>query len=235
MGFFKAWAPAIKAYARDALNKTNFGMWGEFFVPSGRFATMTGRGKDNTMYGDRTRFLPGGATLNGGIDYDPYHYFRYLLMRNELAFPLPAQYYDDAVFDGLSELWRLRGEQLDTYNPLTGRDENTMWHFCNNHDQWRFSTLDEAHGLDLFRVCLGWLSFWPGVPLHYAGDEQVRALWESSPHGTPSPPRPTAHPRPLRPTARAVVQDVRHRARRVGSRGALPQPGLPRDGHTRRR
>ena len=32
-------------------------MWGEFFVEMGRYATMTGRGKDNTMYGDPTAFI----------------------------------------------------------------------------------------------------------------------------------------------------------------------------------
>lgn len=171
LSFFKAWAPEIKRFAREALNKTNFGMWGEFFVQSGRFATMTGRGKEPRMYSNASAFIDGAATLNGGIDYDPYHYFRWMLLRNEIGqFPLNNEH--RARFDGLAELWRRDVEQLDTFNPLTGRDENTMWHFCNNHDQWRFSAIDDVNGLALFRVCLGWLSFWPGVPLHYAGDEQ---------------------------------------------------------------
>ena len=47
-----------------------------------------------------------------------------------------------------------------------------MWHFCNNHDQWRMAAMDQSNGEDLFKTCLGWLQFWPGIPLHYAGDEQ---------------------------------------------------------------
>ena len=172
LSFFKAWAPAVKRYAADALNKTNFGMWGEFFVSSGRFATMTGRGKEVAMYGNDSAFIDEVTTLNGGIDYDPYHYFRWMLLRDEIGqFPIPDAYRER--FDGLAALWQRDVEQLDTFNPQTGRDEHTMWHFCNNHDQWRFSTIDDDKGLDLFRICLGWMTFWPGVPLHYAGDEQA--------------------------------------------------------------
>lgn len=29
----------------------SFGIWGEFYVTPARYATMTGRGRDNTMYG----------------------------------------------------------------------------------------------------------------------------------------------------------------------------------------
>ena len=33
---------------------------------------MTGRGKDASMHGVSGAFIDGVATLNGGIDYDPY-------------------------------------------------------------------------------------------------------------------------------------------------------------------
>ena len=66
LGFFKAWAPEIKRYAKEELGKDNFGLWGEFFVEVGRYATMTGRGKDNTMYGDPNAFIDNITTLNGG-------------------------------------------------------------------------------------------------------------------------------------------------------------------------
>ena len=65
LGFFKKWAPEIKRFAKESLNKTNFGLWGEFFVLIGRYATMTGRGKDNTMYGNASAFIDDIATLNG--------------------------------------------------------------------------------------------------------------------------------------------------------------------------
>ena len=48
-----------------------------------------------------------------------------------------------------------------------------MWHFCNNHDQWRMQAIDDVRGVELMKSCLGWLTFWTGVPLHYAGDEQA--------------------------------------------------------------
>ena len=33
--------------------------------------------------------------------------------------------------------------------------------------------LIESNGLELFKACLALLTFTPGVPLHYAGDEQA--------------------------------------------------------------
>ena len=85
LGFFKAWAPEIKRYAAEELGKSNFGLWGEFFVEVGRYATMTGRGKDNTMYGNSTAFIDETFTLNGGIDYAYYHYFRHVLLRRDIS------------------------------------------------------------------------------------------------------------------------------------------------------
>ena len=41
--------------------------------------------------------------------------------------------------------------------------------------QWRMQALvpEGGRGLARFHACVGWLTFWPGVPLHYAGDEQA--------------------------------------------------------------
>ena len=33
--------------------------------------------------------------------------------------------------------------------------------------------IDDVRGVELMKSCLGWLTFWTGVPLHYAGDEQA--------------------------------------------------------------
>ncbi|CAJ1401428.1 unnamed protein product [Effrenium voratum] len=63
--FYKRWAPAIRKYAQS-VGKERFGIFGEFYVQIERYATMTGRGRDNSMYG-QDRFLPGEATLKGGI------------------------------------------------------------------------------------------------------------------------------------------------------------------------
>ena len=84
---------------------------------------------------------------------------------------MPQEY--RARHDGLPVLWAQESRTLDLVNPQTGRWENTMWRFCNNHDQWRMQALIEGNGLELFKACLGLLTFTPGVPLHYAGDEQA--------------------------------------------------------------
>jgi glycosidase len=176
LGFFKAWAPELKRWAAAKLNKTNFGLWGEFYTLAGRYSTMTGRGKDNTMYGNPAAFIDEVATLNGGIDYAFYDYIRHHLLRNEIGeYPVPAEYRDR--HDGLTVLWAQEMQMLDLVNPQTGRLENTMWRFCNNHDQWRMQALVDGKGLDLFKACLGLLTFTPGIPLHYAGDEQGFATY----------------------------------------------------------
>ena len=98
---------------------------------------------------------------------------RWTLFRSEIAaFPLGQA--ERNRYDGMATLYNYETNYyLDLYNPQTKRVENTMWHFCNNHDQWRMAAMDDANGLAKFQSCLGWLTFWPGVPLHYAGDEQA--------------------------------------------------------------
>ena len=58
---------------------------------------------------------------------------------------------------------------IDTFDPNTRRKEYVMWNFCNNHDNWRLQSMT---GKKEMRMCLVVVTFWPGVPLHYAGDEQ---------------------------------------------------------------
>ena len=170
LGFFKAWAPAVKAFASSELGKHNFGMWGEFYVEIGRYATMMGRGKDHTMHGTDA-VIDDVATLNGGIDYAYYHYMNQVLLDfNSGTFPLPESY--KGRVDGPAQIFVDDNEKIDLFNPLANRSEYTMWHFCNNHDQWRMAANDHGAGVEHFTKCLGWLTFWPGVPLHYAGDEQ---------------------------------------------------------------
>jgi len=154
--FFKSWAPAVREHARS-LGKESFGLFGEFFVTTERFATMTGRGKTPSMYG-RDAFIDGTATLKGGIDYSYYWYFFTTLVLDRPEFT-----------DGLPLVYHHEGSMLDTVDPTTGKPEYAMWTFCNNHDNWRLQTLSGSKQL---RLCLAIISFWPGIPVHYAGDEQ---------------------------------------------------------------
>jgi len=156
LNFYKAWAPAMRAHAKT-LGKDRFGIFGEFFVSAERYATMTGRGRDNTMYG-QDRFIDDIATLKGGIVY-PYYWYVFTAMvyqRPEYADGLPLAYVEE-------------NKMIDTYDPTTNRHEYSMWTFCNNHDNWRLQSMT---GKPHFVMCLAVITFWPGVPLHYAGDEQ---------------------------------------------------------------
>jgi len=154
--FFKRWAPAVRDHARS-LGKERFGLFGEFFVTTERFATMTGRGKTPEMSGIDA-FIEGPATLQGGIDYSYYWYFVTTLVRKKPEFT-----------DGFPLAYKNEGLMLDTVDPATGKSEYAMWTFCNNHDNWRMQTLA---GSEQLRLCLAVISFWPGTPVHYAGDEQ---------------------------------------------------------------
>ena len=116
LGFFKAWAPEVKRFAAEECNKTNFGMWGEFFVNTGRYATMMGRGKNRTMWGT-DKFIDDVFTLNGGIAYPYYHYMRVKLFGGEveIQWPLDDEYRDR--YDGPVVLWQEEVDAADTYNP----------------------------------------------------------------------------------------------------------------------
>ena len=154
--FYKHWAPAIRRYAKS-LGKERFGIFGEFYVTTERYATMTGRGRDNSMYGQE-KFLPGEATLKGGIVY-PYYWYTF----TALVYKRPE------FVTGFALAYREENRMIDTFDPSSNRSEYAQWIFCNNHDNWRLQSLT---GQDELKMCLVVITFWPGLPLHYAGDEQ---------------------------------------------------------------
>eukprot|EP00434_Breviolum_minutum_P038614 symbB.v1.2.034261.t1/scaffold4394.1/size40221/1 len=154
--FFKAWVPAVKAHAKS-LGKKSFGIFGEFYVTPARYATMTGRGKDLAMYGTN-QYIDGPATMNGGIVYSYYWY-----MFTAFVYGKP-QY-----ADGFALAFEEESSMLDTFDEVSGQKRYAMWNFCNNHDNWRMQSMTSTQH---FFVCLVIITFWPGIPLHYAGDEQ---------------------------------------------------------------
>eukprot|EP00439_Symbiodinium_sp_Y106_P043440 s2875_g5.t1 len=156
LNFFKVWAPAMRQHAAS-LGKERFGIFGEFYVTPSRYATMTGRGRDNTMYGQDV-FIDGAATLKGGIVY-PYYWYIFTAM----------VYKDPQYADGLIMAYTEENKMIDTFDPTTNRSEYAMMTFCNNHDNWRMQSMT---GKAEMRMCLAVITFWPGIPLHYAGDEQ---------------------------------------------------------------
>lgn len=156
LNFYKVWAPAMRAHAQT-LGKDRFGIFGEFFVSVQRYGTMTGRGRDNTMY-NQDIFIDDIFTLKGGIVY-PYYWYIFTAM----VYKLPE------YVDGLPLAYVEENKIIDTLDPATQRHEYAMWTFCNNHDNWRLQSMT---GFPEFHMCLALITFWPGVPLHYAGDEQ---------------------------------------------------------------
>lgn len=156
LNFFKVWAPAMRQHAKS-LGKAHFGLFGEFYVSTQRYATMTGRGKNPHMYG-RTAFLDGPHTMKGGIIYSSYWYTFTCLVHRK------PEYADGFVMGYVKEQ-----DILDTFEPVHNRLEYAMWTFCNNHDNWRMQSMT---GRAEFLLCFALIIFFPGVALHYAGDEQ---------------------------------------------------------------
>lgn len=156
LNFYKVWAPAMRSHAKT-IGKDRFGIFGEFFVSVQRYGTMTGRGRDNTMY-NQDVFIDDISTLKGGIVY-PYYWYIFTAM----------VYKKPEYVDGLPLAYVEENKIIDTYDPTTNRHEYAMWTFCNNHDNWRLQSMT---GFAEFRMCLALITFWPGVPLHYSGDEQ---------------------------------------------------------------
>ena len=146
------------------------------------FACETGCSCCSARYGQDV-FIDGAATLKGGIVY-PYYWYIFTAM----------VYKDPQYADGLVMAYTEENKMIDTFDPTTNRSEYAMMTFCNNHDNWRMQSMT---GKAEMRMCLAVITFWqraewfslpstflclflalgvprlrPGIPLHYAGDEQ---------------------------------------------------------------
>ena len=157
--FFQRWAPAVKAHAAS-LGKDNFLIFGEFFGTRGRAATMTGRGKDPTMWGT-TSFIGAEYTMDGGINYPAYWSFFQNALKNQA----------DGNLNQLKENYNLDWLAFDFYNPVRRVQRYLHFNFYNNHDQWRMAA-SSSDGFQKTDLGSAILAFWPGVPLFYYGDEQ---------------------------------------------------------------
>eukprot|EP00438_Fugacium_kawagutii_P001222 Skav223418 [mRNA] locus=scaffold350:341424:346672:- [translate_table: standard] len=146
LNFYKAWAPEMRSHAKS-LGKDRFGIWGEFYVTPARYATMTGRGRDSTMYGQDV-FIDDIFTMKGGIVY-PYYWYVFTAV----------VYKDPSYADGLVKAYVEENKMIDTLDPTTGRKEYAMWTFCNNHDNWRLQSMVNSQAL---RMCLAVITFWSG-------------------------------------------------------------------------
>jgi alpha-1,3-glucan synthase len=158
LNFFQNWSPAVRAHAAS-LGKNDFLIFGEFFCPRERAATMTGRGKTPPMY-NKAQFIDNAKfTLHGGINYPMYWWFGDALKNQVNGHLGEAKTLLDSD-KGMFDFW----------NPARGEFRYSQFNFYNNHDQWRMSTAGDGFAkTDLGSAII---AFWPGVPTFYYGDEQ---------------------------------------------------------------
>ncbi len=156
--FFQRWAPAVRAHAAS-LGKDNFLIFGEFYCSRPRAATMTGRGKVPSQYGDPSAFIGDAYTMDGGINYRFYDW-TYKALRNQ----------DNRHLGLIKDSYDADLHAQDFYNPRRSEVRYRHLNFYNNHDQWRMASTPD--GFDKTDLGSAVIAFWPGIPLFYYGDEQ---------------------------------------------------------------
>lgn len=146
--YFQQWCPAARVFARDALGKSNFFMFGEYFTSFEYAKKMTGRNANGVDF-----------CLNSGVDYRSYFDF-----------------FRSAIFEqqngNLGKLKQIY-DAYSTYDFTDWRDgerKYTMLTFYNNHDQPRLSTWPDGDAKT--RLASAIILTWPGIPCLYHGDEQ---------------------------------------------------------------
>lgn len=157
--FFKEWIPQVRA-AASRLGKKNFGFFGEFYCSREVAATMVGRGKAHGDYGVPEAVIDDTYGMDGGINYMFYK-----------KFILPSLYYGHK--DSLSRGQRVLTKDFshfDLKHPGSGETRYRMLNFFNSHDQRRLCAVEDGFKKTLLAEAL--IAFWPGIPLHYFGDEQ---------------------------------------------------------------
>ena len=160
--FFERWTPAVRDYAAT-LGKSNFFVFGEFFCNRERAATMVGRGKDPSQWGNPYAFLDSNYAMDAGLNYRMYFDFFQPAVKEQANGNLgkAKQTFDDDL------------SSFDFYKPNLSEVRYTMCNFYNNHDQWRMVHAGgEGDGFQKTDLGSAIIAFWPGIPLFYYGDEQ---------------------------------------------------------------
>jgi glycosidase len=155
--FFQRWTPAIRDFAKS-LGKDNFLIFGEFFCPRERAATMVGRGKTPQMWG-KNQFISDDRTFDSGLHYPVFWWFEEAIKK-----------YDSHSLGGLKDLYDTDQNIYDFYNVARNSSEYRHLIFFNNHDQWRMSSTQD--GFNRTDLSAAIISLWPGIPAFYYGDEQ---------------------------------------------------------------
>ncbi|MCO6430322.1 MAG: hypothetical protein J5J00_05625 [Deltaproteobacteria bacterium] len=159
LSFFKKWTPAVKQHARS-LGKENFLMFGETYCDPRKAAVLVGRGKTPEMYSDPSKFIDEVSSMDAGFDYAFYKTFiEPIFWRLE---GYPKEYFTDFL--------DLQRKMLDLFDPKSKSYLRRMKLFFNSHDQRRLQAIE--NGIERAKLAAILISFWPGVPVWYYGDEQ---------------------------------------------------------------
>lgn len=149
--FLKEWSSEIKAFAKT-LGKNDFLVLGETYARRPQVAPMIRRGKDS--HGNFLNETPG---LDGGLNYPLF-----------IDFILPRFWGKESIPFDAKKFRELELKAYDLYDPISKTNRYLMANFSESHDQRRLNSLDSDLGL----LSYVFLSFSPGLPVIYQGQEQ---------------------------------------------------------------
>lgn len=158
LDFFQNWGPAVRSFAAS-LGKDNFLIFGEFYCSRERAATMTGRGRTPNQYGQESFISNDLYAFDGGIHY-PFFFWTQQAIRQQNNNPSGIK----------RDVWDHDIPAYDFYNPRRGENRYRHLNFFDNHDQERMA--QSPNGYAKTQMAAAVISFWPGIPLFYYGDEQ---------------------------------------------------------------
>lgn len=150
--FIKQWSSEIKSYAKT-LGKKDLFIMGETFALRPQVSPMIRRGKDRNG-----NLISETLGLDGGINYPLY-----------IEHIIPMFWGNfNKVFD-MDNFRSIEKETYDLFDPVTKSDRYLMANFSESHDQRRLSSIDPNLGL----LSYVYISFLPGIPIIYQGQEQL--------------------------------------------------------------
>jgi len=150
--FLKEWSTEIKSFAKT-LGKDDFFVMGETFALRPQVSPMIRRGKDKNG-----NFISQVSGLDGGINYPLFidHIIPMFWGKAHLNFDI-------------EEFIKTEIKSYDLFDPIRKIDRYLMANFSESHDQRRLSSLDPEQSF----LSYVFITFLPGIPVIYHGQEQL--------------------------------------------------------------
>lgn len=150
--FLKEWSSEIKSFAKT-LGKDDFFIMGETFALRPQVAPMIRRGKDR-----EGNFISEISGLDGGINYPLFiHHI------------IPMFWGNSSLNFDVEQFIETELKSYDLYDPIRKKNRYLMANFSESHDQRRLSSLDPEKSLHSYVF----MTFLPGIPVIYHGQEQL--------------------------------------------------------------